>query len=100
MENVPELEKESIFSGFLNTLKESGYSVEYSVVKAEEYGVPQHRRRLILLASRNGSISLIDPTNDNAHAVTVRQAIGALPAVSAGGSCGGTLCKRRRRYQN
>lgn len=89
MENVPELEKESIFSGFLNTLKESGYSVEYSVVKAEEYGVPQHRRRLILLASRNGSISLIDPTNDNAHAVTVRQAIGALPAVSAGGSCRG-----------
>lgn len=89
MENVPELEKESIFSGFLNTLKESGYSVEYSVVKAEEYGVPQHRRRLILLASRNGSISLIDPTNDNAHSVTVRQAIGALPAVSAGGSCRG-----------
>ena len=89
MENVPELVKESIFTEFLTKLENLGYTVEYSVVKAEEYGVPQHRRRLLLLASKEGSISLIGPTNDEMHAVTVREAIGKLPAVSAGGVCEG-----------
>lgn len=85
MENVPELAKESIFAEFVNTLKRIGYTVCYSVVKAEEYEVPQHRRRLILLASKRGSISLIKPTCENGHVVTVRDAIGGLPPVEAGG---------------
>ena len=89
MENVPELVKESIFDEFVTKLKGLGYAVDYSVVKAEEYGVPQHRRRLLLLASKEGTISLIDPTNDEKHAVTVREAIGNLPAVKAGGVCEG-----------
>lgn len=89
MENVPELVKESIFTEFVTKLKQLDYAVEYSVVKAEEYGVPQHRRRLLLLASKKGAISLIGPTNDEEHAVTVRDAIGKLPAVEAGGVCEG-----------
>lgn len=87
MENVPELEKESIFADFLNTLKSQGYAVQYGVVKAEDYGVPQRRRRLILLASKNGDISLIDPTVAVGHAMTVREAIEKLPAVQAGANC-------------
>lgn len=87
MENVPELAKESIFTDFLATLKRLGYAVTYNTVKAEEYGVPQHRRRLILLASKKGAISLVGPTNDENHAVTVRDAIGGLSAVEAGGIC-------------
>lgn len=89
MENVPELVKEGIFTDFVNKLEELEYSVTYSVVKAEEYGVPQHRRRLLLLASKKGAISLIEPTNDEEHVITVRQAIGSLPAVKAGGVCEG-----------
>ncbi len=87
MENVSELMKESIFTDFVATLEHLGYSVTYNVVKAEEYGVPQHRRRLLLLAAKEGSISLIGPTNDEKHAVTVRDAIGKLPAVKAGDIC-------------
>lgn len=87
MENVPELVRESVFSDFVSTLEELGYMVTYNVVKAEEYGVPQHRRRLLLLASKKGTISLIPPTNDEEHAVTVREAIGGLPPVKAGGVC-------------
>lgn len=87
MENVPELVKESIFDEFVTKLKELGYTVEYSVVKAEEYGVPQHRRRLILLASKEGVVKLIGSTNDEKNAVTVREAIGELPVVKAGGAC-------------
>lgn len=89
MENVPELVKESIFSDFVGTLEDLGYSVTYSVVKAEEYGVPQRRRRLLLLASKEGVINLIAPTNDANHVVTVRDAIGSLPPVEAGGVCKG-----------
>lgn len=89
MENVPELVRESIFTDFVATLERLGYAVAYSVVKAEEYGVPQRRRRLLLLASKEGAISLIGPTNDEENAVTVRQAIGELPAVRAGGVCQG-----------
>lgn len=84
MENVPELIKESIFKDFVTTLERLGYTVTHSVVKAENYGVPQRRRRLLLLASKNGNISLIDPTNDKEHVVSVRDAIGSLPAVKAG----------------
>lgn len=87
MENVPELMKESIFAEFVSKLKKLDYQVKYSVVKAEEYGVPQHRRRLLLLASKKGVIDLIEPTNDESHAITVREAIGDLPAVNAGDSC-------------
>lgn len=87
MENVPELMRESIFTEFVTKLKELNYSVTYSVVKAEEYGVPQHRRRLILLASKRGTISLIGPTNCEKNVVTVRQVIGKLPAIKAGETC-------------
>lgn len=89
MENVPELVKESIFTDFVETLERLGYTVAYSVVKTEEYGVPQRRRRLLLLASKKGAISLIGPTNDEEHVITVRDAIGKLPAVKAGGVCEG-----------
>lgn len=87
MENVPELMKETVFTAFVASLDRLGYAVTYNVVRAEEYGVPQRRRRLLLLASKEGAISLIEPTNDDEHAVTVRQAIGKLPTVKAGGVC-------------
>ena len=89
MENVPELAKESIFTDFIATLEELAYEVTYRVVKAEEYGVPQHRRRLLLLASKEGTIDLIAPTCNEGHVVTVREAIGKLPPVKAGGFCKG-----------
>lgn len=83
MENVPELMKESVFTDFVATLDELGYAVEYGVVKAEDYGVPQRRRRLLLLAAREGAIELAPPYAGFSP-VTVREAIGSLPPVSAG----------------
>ncbi len=85
MENVPELLKESVFSDFVGTLKRLGYSVDFNIVNAEEYGVPQHRKRLLLLASKEGVINLVDHICSEDHVVTVRDAIGDLPPVKAGG---------------
>ena len=86
MENVPELQKEKVFTDFLTTLKELKYSISYQVVDASNYGVPQRRKRLILLASRLGKIQLIPPTHLE-NKVSVRDAIANLPPIEAGCPC-------------
>ena len=58
MENVPELEKEKVFKDFVSTLEGLNYIVNYQVVNVANYGVPQRRKRLILLASRRKEIKL------------------------------------------
>ena len=83
MENVPSLEKEEIFQSFINTLEKNNYFVSYKVVNAADYGVPQRRKRLLLLASKYGEIKLIEPTHKNNH-ITVREAIGDLIEIEAG----------------
>lgn len=82
MENVPELENEQVFKDFVKTLEEEKYYVTYKVVNAADYGVPQRRKRLLLLASRRKKIDFIEPTHENV--VTVREVIGNLPRIDAG----------------
>lgn len=82
MENVPELQKEKVFLDFVNTLKEEHYMVNYDVVNVADYGVPQRRKRLILLASKRKEIKIPTPTHE--RYITVREAIGNLPKVKAG----------------
>lgn len=82
MENVPELEKEKVFEDFVVTLKKQKYYVTYKVVDAADYGVPQRRKRLLLLASKKKEIIFIEPTHK--QPVTVREAIGDLPSIRAG----------------
>lgn len=86
MENVAELangKKFPVFTRFVSTLKKNGYHVFYKVVDASKYGVPQRRKRLVLLASRLGAISLIPETHADTL-VTVRKTIGDLPPLRAG----------------
>jgi len=82
MENVPTVAKHEVFHDFVDTLKRLGYNVWFDVVDSSQYGVPQTRRRMVLLASRHGDIRMIEPTIDKPK--TVRQAIGRLRALSAG----------------
>lgn len=84
MENVPQLVREPVFKDFVNTLSNNGYIVDYKVVFAPEYGVPQNRKRLLLLASRIGEIRLIDPLFTKDHFPTVRDAIGKLRKLESG----------------
>src|SRR5580658_5400604 len=86
MENVAQLadaKKFPIFQRFVNTLQANGYHVSHRVVDASKYGVPQRRRRVVLLASRLGPISLI-PSTHSRRPVTVRDSIGDLPPIRAG----------------
>jgi DNA (cytosine-5)-methyltransferase 1 len=83
MENVPQLIDHKVFADFLVAL--DGYHIWYEVIECANYGVPQTRKRLVLLASRHGAISLIDPPLAK-RPVTVRTAIGHLRPIGAGQS--------------
>ncbi len=88
MENVPELQRHSIFKDFLKTLKDEGFffseDEEKRVVFCPDYGIPQHRRRLVLVASKFGPIKLIAPTHKPSKYLKVSQAIGKLPRLASG----------------
>ncbi|KPH05036.1 DNA cytosine methyltransferase [Rhizobium acidisoli] len=86
MENVPVLRGEAVFRHFLGLLESNGYNVFWEVVDAADYGVPQRRKRLVLLASKMGPIRLLEPSELGTERVTVREAIGDLPSISAGES--------------
>ena len=91
MENVPNLRNEKVFKDFVHTLMSNNYTVEYRVVNCIDYGVPQNRKRLVLLASKHGKIKLIEPWCDKESYVSVRDAIGNLPPIDAGETCSNDL---------
>ena len=90
MENVPAIASfklKSVLSDFVDTLRSEHYEVSYKVVYCPDYGVPQTRKRMVLLASRFGKIELIPPTHTKGNYVTVKDTIGNLPPLAAGESC-------------
>jgi DNA (cytosine-5)-methyltransferase 1 len=91
VENVPGMQNVSgdgVFHEFVKTLKKrkNGYKVTWGVLPALSFGVPQTRKRLVLLASRSGSLSLPEPTHSTGGlpTATVRDYISDLPALHAG----------------
>ncbi|NJD66938.1 MAG: DNA cytosine methyltransferase [Chloroflexi bacterium] len=75
-------------------LKELGYAVEARILKAEEYGVPQERRRIFFIGVRDGQAITWPETTHGAGdslftlqlrpLVTVADAISDLPALGMG----------------
>lgn len=84
MENVPNLSNKSIFIGFVKDLEYLGYWVSYSNVYCPDYGIPQKRRRLVLLASKFGEIKIIPKTHKPENYISVRDAIGDLESLHNG----------------
>lgn len=84
MENVRGIVKTDVFNRFVKNLISKGYKVDYKVVFTADYGIPQGRQRLVLLASRLGDIKIPAPTHKKGSYVTVREAIGGLPKIKAG----------------
>jgi len=89
MENVPGIAKikgYSTFRRFLKVLDRNGYSYSYTIIDAKKYGVPQNRRRLVLIAMRELDASLPLKTHGKGLSpyVTVRDAIKRFPVLRAG----------------
>lgn len=81
MENVPQLADHPVFEQLLKSL--AGYKKWWSIIECVSIGVPQTRKRLVLLASQLGSVSL-ELVQKNAPDITVRKIIGKLPPLKAG----------------
>ena len=74
MENVPGLVNYDNFNRMVTNLREVlKYHIDYRVVNIKNYGVPQSRKRLVLIGSRLGEIKVGEETCER---VTVRDAIG------------------------
>ena len=72
-------------------LEALGYRIEMQVLKAEEFGIPQERRRVVFLGTRTDApIRWPAATHgkDKTKFVTVRDAIGDLPPLKNGGAMG------------
>lgn len=84
MENVPTVTRHAVFNDFVATLKGHGYDVWYDVIDCAEYGLPQRRRRTVLLASLHGHIELRAPSASEAK--TVEDVLKGLPVLRHGSS--------------
>ncbi len=89
MENVPGIAAVPGFSSFrrfIKTLHDYGYDCDHRVLNARDFGVPQHRRRRVLLAILEAPAPAPDPltTEADPRLVTVRSAIAHFPKIDAG----------------
>ena len=85
MENVCRLASKSVFKRFLGHLEEYGYSVDYWSVDCRKYGLPQSRRRLVLLASLHGKCGFPEVSHKKRDDwATVRETIAHMAALEAG----------------
>ncbi|CNK42175.1 MULTISPECIES: DNA cytosine methyltransferase [Yersinia] len=87
MENVPGLADQKVFIDFLAQLNMNGYSIDYKIVFCPDYGMAQTRKRLVLIASRLGKISLPKPSRKPDNYLNVADVISHLPKIGAGDTC-------------
>jgi len=82
LENVPGLVDYTLFKRVVTKFKKLGYFIDYKVVDVAKYGVPQRRKRLVLIGSTLGQIEVAEATN---NIKTVRDAIGNMESVETTG---------------
>jgi DNA (cytosine-5)-methyltransferase 1 len=92
VENVPGIQAMLInapgpLQEFISLLKNLGYAWDVCVIQSQDYGVPQRRARLVLIASRHGEIQLPAKTHGPEAGIpyiTAWEAIQHLPPIVAG----------------
>lgn len=94
VENVPGLANDNHFTSFRLGLKQAGYQSTYAVLNASDFGVPQRRKRLILVALRGKDIPL-SWSSYRCERRTVRNAIGHLTSPGTSGDILHDIPERR-----
>jgi DNA (cytosine-5)-methyltransferase 1 len=84
MENVRGLQDQMVFAEFLKALNRAGYQVAHEIVNCADFGIPQRRQRLVLIASRLGRVCLLSPSEFGAKTRNVRDSIAGMPPLRAG----------------
>ena len=87
MENVPELLRSAEYADFVAEVRKLGFHVEGKILNAADYGVPQTRRRAIVIGVREGAPLWPEQTHfaprkcppDGVRWRTFRDAVSGLP---------------------
>jgi DNA (cytosine-5)-methyltransferase 1 len=72
-----------VVTNIVSELEKLQYTVNKEILDAINYGVPQYRKRFILVANKNG-ILFEFPQENQQKKVTVKEAIGDLPSLKNG----------------
>lgn len=86
-ENVPEIlngRYSSYHAEAKSILEKSGYKLSQAILDLSLFGVPQRRKRAIVLASKREPIALPQPLLSKDEVITVRDAISHLEPIKAG----------------
>lgn len=78
MENVPALADYDKFHEVVNELERLGYHPKVKVVNVKNYGVPQNRKRLVMVGSLFEGLDIAEPVNTK---VTVRMTIESMESI-------------------
>lgn len=83
IENVPGLV--TLFGGqikdnIIKIFSEMGYSIQYRILCASDYGVPQNRKRVVFVGSRIGEFQYPKPRSEK---ITCKMALSDLPALES-----------------
>lgn len=83
IENVPGLV--TLFGGqikdnIIKIFSEMGYSIQYRILCASDYGVPQNRKRVVFVGSRIGEFQYPKPKSEK---ITCKMALSDLPALES-----------------
>jgi len=92
VENVPGVQRITENQGplgrFVSLISDLGYEYRLEVLKAQDYGVPQRRERVVLIAGLSGKLSMPCPTHGpnspNSNYERVWDWISDLPPIRAG----------------
>lgn len=84
VKGILSLGKGAVIQNIINDFNEAGYMVEYHLVNMADYGVPQHRERVIIIGQRNdlGDNMLFHfppPTHTKEQWVSIKDALQNLP---------------------
>ena len=88
VENVPGMRRSDLAHLLKNQLtrfRMAGYAVDYQILDAAQYGVPQHRKRIFIVGIRSDlgtRFKFPDPTHSKANGIdpiTVREALDGMP---------------------
>jgi DNA (cytosine-5)-methyltransferase 1 len=82
VKGIVSFQKGTVVDGIVSELEELNYFVVKKIVDAVDFGVPQYRKRFVLIANKK-NILFKFPENKSIN-ITVKEAIGDLPSLNNG----------------
>ena len=84
VKGILSLDRGAVMKNIINDFNHAGYQVEHHLVNMADYGIPQHRERVIIIGQRNdlGKQKLFhfpEPTHHKGNWICIREALQNLP---------------------